>query len=77
MASCDNTARSFAEAINALTRARQEYFDSLAGHSEAGSLDAGYEDGAAANRNANARLDAASLAYAKALRDYRAFKCKS
>jgi hypothetical protein len=74
MTSCDNTARSFAEAIKALTRARQEYFDALAGHSEAGSVDAGYEGGAAAIRNADARLDTASLAYAKALRYYRAFK---
>jgi hypothetical protein len=75
MASCP---RSFVEVTEALTRARQEYFDALAGHSEVGSvlssLDAGYADGPAPIRNADARLDAASLAYAKARRDYRAFK---
>jgi hypothetical protein len=78
MARCEKTATSFAEAIAALTRARQEYFDALAGHSEASSVlsspDAGYADGSAAIRKANVRLDAASVAYAKALRDYRAFK---
>jgi hypothetical protein len=61
----DKAARSFAEVNEALTRARQEYCDALAGHRRD-------PDDTEAIRKANARLDAASLAYAKALRDDRA-----
>ena len=59
--------RSITEVTEALMLARQEYYDALAGHG-------GDPDDAEAIRKANARLDAASLAYSKALRDYRAFK---
>jgi hypothetical protein len=57
--------RSFAEVSEALTLARQEYSEALA--------DRGDPDDTKAIRKANARVDAASLAYAKALREYRAF----
>jgi hypothetical protein len=60
----DKAARSFAEVTEALMRTRQEYYDAMAGHR-------GDPDDTEAK--ANARLDAASLAYAKALRDYKAF----
>jgi hypothetical protein len=61
----DKAGRSFAEVSEALTVARQEYSEALAGR--------GDPDDAKAIRKANARVDAASLAYAKALRDYKAF----
>jgi hypothetical protein len=56
--------RALEEVSQALTAARQEYYDALSGPG-------GDPDDTEAK--ANARLDAASLAYAKALRDYRAF----
>jgi hypothetical protein len=62
----DKAARSFAEVSEALTLARQEYSEALADH-------CGDPDDTEAICKANARVDAASLAYAKALRDYRAF----
>jgi hypothetical protein len=62
----DKAARSFAEVSEALTLARQEYSKALAGHRRD-------PDDTEAIRKANARVDAASLAYAKALSDYRAF----
>jgi hypothetical protein len=62
----DKAARSFAEVSEALALARQEYSEALAGHP-------GDPDDTEAIRKANARVDAASLAYAKALHDYRAF----
>jgi hypothetical protein len=58
--------RSFAQVSEALTLARQEYSEALAGRR-------GDPDDTEAIRKANARVDAASLAYAKALRNYRAF----
>jgi hypothetical protein len=51
----------------ALTLARQEYSEALASHR-------GDPNDTEAIRKVNARVDAASLAYAKALRDYREFK---
>ena len=53
-------ARSFAEVNEALMRTRQEYYDALAGHR-------GDPDDTEAIHKANTRLDAASVAYAKAL----------
>jgi hypothetical protein len=50
-----NAARSFAQVNEALTLARQEYYDALAGHR-------GDPDDTEAIRKANNRLDAASLA---------------
>jgi|SRR5215467_14173501 len=58
-----NKSRSLEEVSRALEVARREYYDALAGHR-------GDPDDTEAK--ANARLDTASLAYAKALRDYRA-----
>ena len=68
-----NAGRSFAEVSEALTLARQEYREAVADHSRAdfllGSLDPGNPAAMEAVCNTYARLDAASLAYAKALRD--------
>jgi hypothetical protein len=70
--------RAFAGVREALTLARQECRNALAAHSKMASsfglLDPGNPAATEAIRNAYARIEAASLAYAKALRDYRAFK---
>jgi hypothetical protein len=69
--------KSFAEVSETLNLAQNEYREALAVHSEARVVYSTAEPrnpaGIEALRKANARLDAASLAYAKALRDYRAF----
>jgi hypothetical protein len=61
----------------ALTLAQNEYREALAAHSETviwWSVEPGNPDVTEALRRANTRLEAASLAYVKALRDVRAFK---
>jgi hypothetical protein len=71
-----NVGRSFAEVSEALTLARQEYREAVADHSRAesllGSLDPGNPAASEAVRSTYNRLEATSLAYAKALREYRA-----
>ena len=70
--------RSFEEVSEAFTLAQQEYFDALDDHSKAvgflGLLDPGNPAATEAVRSASARLDAASLGYEQALREYRSFK---
>jgi hypothetical protein len=61
----------------ALTVAEDEYRDALVAHSEAviwWSVEPGNTDVTEALRKVNTRLEAASLAYVKALRDVRAFE---
>jgi len=73
--------RSFEELNEALTLAAQEYFDALDNHSKAvgflGLLDPGNPAATEAVSSASARLDAASLEYEQALREYRSFKRSS
>jgi hypothetical protein len=73
----DKAARSFAEVNKARTLAENKYREALAAHSEAviwWSVETGNPDVTEALRKANTRLEMASLAYVKALRDVRAFK---
>jgi hypothetical protein len=66
----------FAEVNKALTLAQNEYREALVAHSEAviwWSVEPGNPDVTEALRKANNGLEAASLAYIKALRDVRAF----
>jgi hypothetical protein len=61
----------------ALTVAENEYREALVAHSEAviwWSVEPGNPDVTEALRKVNTRLEAASLAYVKALRDVLAFK---
>ena len=70
--------RSLEEVSEALTLAGREYFDALDNHSKAvgflGLLDPGNPAATEAVSSASARLDAASLGYEQALREYRSFK---
>ena len=77
MASGDKAARSFVEVMEALTLAQNEYSEALETHSEVvlwSAAEPGNPDSTEALSKANARLHAASSAYAKAMRDYTAFK---
>jgi hypothetical protein len=72
----DKAGRSFAEVNKALGLTQNKYREALAAHSEAVnwcSVEPGNPDVTEALRKANTHLEAASLAYAKAMRDYRAF----
>jgi len=76
-----NEEKSFAQVSEALTLARQEYRDALDDHSKVISF-FGLQDprNPAATESicaAYARLDAASFAYEKALRDFNAIKRRS
>ena len=69
----DTEARSFAELSEALVLARKEYCDALAAHEDVrymcSALDPGNPYGITVLRHADARVEAASSAYEKALRD--------
>jgi hypothetical protein len=73
-----NEGKSLAEVTEAMMLTREEYLDALADQSKAvrffGLVDPGNPAATEAIRKVRARHDAASLAYAKALRDYREFK---
>jgi hypothetical protein len=72
-----NEARSLMQLSEALRLARREYCRALVAHEDASficsALDPGNPFSNEAIRKTNAQLEAASLQYAKALRDFRTF----